>query len=318
MMRIQQLQYLEKIVESGSINEAAKALFLSQPSLSNAIKELEQEMDLQLLVRQKSGVSLTNEGREFMIYARQILDQVKLMEAKYKQHTVRKQAFSVSAQHYAFVVHAFVDLIKQVDAEEYQFTLRETETQNILEDVMSFKSSLGILYLNKFNRQVLTKLFKEKKLKFTPLFKAKPHVFVCRDNPLAQKSSVKLRDLEDYPYLSYEQGQENSFYFAEEILSTLNRKMHIKVSDRATIFNLMVGLNGYTISSGIISSELNDDKIIAIPLEVDDMMTLGYLMPQQVEPSPITRQYLDLLRANIRGYGFEILEDKEKEKEKEK
>ena len=314
MMRIQQLQYLEKIVESGSINEAAKALFLSQPSLSNAIKELEQEMDLQLLVRQKSGVSLTNEGREFMIYARQILDQVKLMEAKYKQHTVRKQAFSVSAQHYAFVVHAFVDLIKQVDAEEYQFTLRETETQNILEDVMSFKSSLGILYLNKFNRQVLTKLFKEKKLKFTPLFKAKPHVFVCRDNPLAQKSSVKLRDLEDYPYLSYEQGQENSFYFAEEILSTLNRKMHIKVSDRATIFNLMVGLNGYTISSGIISSELNDDKIIAIPLEVDDMMTLGYLMPPQVEPSPITRQYLDLLRANIRGYGFEILEDKEKEK----
>lgn len=313
-MRIQQLQYLEKIVESGSINEAAKALFLSQPSLSNAIKELEQEMDLQLLVRQKSGVSLTNEGREFMIYARQILDQVKLMEAKYKQHTVRKQAFSVSAQHYAFVVHAFVDLIKQVDAEEYQFTLRETETQNILEDVMSFKSSLGILYLNKFNRQVLTKLFKEKKLKFTPLFKAKPHVFVCRDNPLAQKSSVKLRDLEDYPYLSYEQGQENSFYFAEEILSTLNRKMHIKVSDRATIFNLMVGLNGYTISSGIISSELNDDKIIAIPLEVDDMMTLGYLMPQQVEPSPITRQYLDLLRANIRGYGFEILEDKDKEK----
>lgn len=314
MMRIQQLQYLEKIVESGSINEAAKALFLSQPSLSNAIKELEQEMDLQLLVRQKSGVSLTNEGREFMIYARQILDQVKLMEAKYKQHTVRKQAFSVSAQHYAFVVHAFVDLIKQVDAEEYQFTLRETETQNILEDVLSFKSSLGILYLNKFNRQVLTKLFKEKKLKFTPLFKAKPHVFVCRDNPLAQKSSVKLRDLEDYPYLSYEQGQENSFYFAEEILSTLNRKMHIKVSDRATIFNLMVGLNGYTISSGIISSELNDDKIIAIPLEVDDMMTLGYLMPQQVEPSPITRQYLDLLRANIRGYGFEILEDKEKDK----
>ena len=312
MMRIQQLQYLEKIVESGSINEAAKALFLSQPSLSNAIKELEQEMDLQLLVRQKSGVSLTNEGREFMIYARQILDQVKLMEAKYKQHTVRKQAFSVSAQHYAFVVHAFVDLIKQVDAEEYQFTLRETETQNILEDVMSFKSSLGILYLNKFNRQVLTKLFKEKKLKFTPLFKAKPHVFVCRDNPLAQKASVKLRDLEDYPYLSYEQGQENSFYFAGEILSTLNRKMHIKVSDRATIFNLMVGLNGYTISSGIISSELNDDKIIAIPLEVDDMMTLGYLMPQQVEPSPITRQYLDLLRANIRGYGFEILEDKEK------
>ncbi|MDT2756371.1 LysR family transcriptional regulator [Enterococcus asini] len=305
-MRIQQLTYLEKIVEKGSINEASKELFLSQPSLSNAIKELEQEMGIQILLRHKSGVSLTAEGREFMIYARQILDQVNLLEGKYKANTPRKQAFSVSAQHYAFVVHAFVELIKEVAGEEYQFTLRETETLNILADLKDFKSELGILYLNRFNRQVMEKLFKDSDLEFHPLFTALPHVFVSRNNPLTKQKAVTLADLEDYPYLSYEQGEGNSFYFSEEILSTLHRKKHIKVSDRATIFNLMVGLEGYTISSGIISSELNDDKIVAIPLEVEDPIQLGWVKHRQITLSTLGERYLDLLKEHIQGYGFVV------------
>lgn len=284
-MRLQQLIYFEKIIEKGSINEAAKALYLTQPSLSNALKELENEMKVQLLVRNKQGIIPTAEGREFLIYVRQILDQVNLLEEKFKNEPLRRQNFSVSAQHYAFVVHAFVELLRTVNAEEYNFTLRETETENIFDDLASFKSELGILYLNSFNRQVMTKLFKEKGLEFTPLFNAKPHVFVSRTNPLVAKKSLKLADLEDYPYLSYEQGENNSFYFSEEILSTWDRKKNIKVSDRATIFNLMVGLNGYTISSGIISSELNDDKIVAIPLEYQDVITLGWIKQQQLELS---------------------------------
>lgn len=307
-MRIQQLQYLETIVAKGSINEAAKELFLSQPSLSKAVKELEDEMGIRILHRHKSGVSLTDEGREFMIYGRQILDQVNLLEEKYKRGTPRKQAFSVSAQHYAFVVHAFVELIRQVTTEEYQFTLRETETRNILEDLTSFKSDLGILYLNDFNRQVMLKLFKELDLEFHPLFTASPHVFVSRDNPLTSKTTVTLADLADYPYLSYEQGEAESFYFSEEILSTLDRKKNIKVSDRATIFNLMVGLQGYTISSGIISSELNDDKIIAIPLAVADEIQLGWLKHRQVVLQPLGERYLTLLKEHIQGYGFTVVD----------
>lgn len=307
-MRIQQLKYLEEIVKTGSINEAAKKLYLTQPSLSNAIKELENELDLKLLLRSKLGVSLTNEGREFMIYARQILDQVYLLEERYQKQVVRKQAFSVSAQHYAFVVHAFVELIKGVETAEYQFTLRETETQNILDDLVSFKSEIGILYLNDFNRKVMNKLFKEKDLVFTPLFEALPHVFVSRQNPLTKKASVKLEDLQEFPYLSYEQGEVNSFYFSEEILSTLDHKKSIKVSDRATIFNLMVGLNGYTISSGIISSELNDDKIVAIPLAVEDSMTLGWVKHNQLQLSPVAQDYLLILQEHIRGYGFDIIQ----------
>lgn len=306
-MRIQQLEYLEKIVEAGSINEAAKRLFLTQPSLSNAVKELENEMGIQIFQRSSGGISLTAEGREFMTYSKQILDQVNLMNECYKNGQQRKQSFSVSAQHYAFVVHAFVELIKSVNASEYQFTLRETETQNIFNDLAQFKSELGILYTNGFNQKIMQRLFKENNLVFTPLFVAKPHIFVSRYNPLTSKSSVNLSDLEDFPYLSYEQGEVNSFYFSEEILSTLSHKKSIKVSDRATIFNLMVGLNGYTISSGIISSKLNDDKIVAIPLNVDDDITMGWLKHRQVELSPLAERYLTMLKEHIRGYGFKII-----------
>lgn len=306
-MRIQQLEYLERIVEAGSINEAAKRLFLTQPSLSNAVKELENEMGIQIFQRSSGGISLTAEGREFMTYSKQILDQVNLMNERYKNRQQRKQSFSVSAQHYAFVVHAFVELIKSVNANEYQFTLRETETQNIFNDLAQFKSELGILYTNGFNQKIMQRLFKENNLVFTPLFVAKPHIFVSRYNPLTSKSSVNLSDLEDFPYLSYEQGEVNSFYFSEEILSTLSHKKSIKVSDRATIFNLMVGLNGYTISSGIISSKLNDDKIVAIPLNVDDDITMGWLKHRQVELSPLAERYLTMLKEHIRGYGFKII-----------
>lgn len=305
-MRIEQLKYLEKIAETGSINEAAKQLFISQPSLSQAMKELEKEYGVQLFYRSRGGITLTDAGREFINYSRGVLDQVNLLNEHFGQETVRKRVFSVSAQHYAFVVHAFVELVKEIGGNEYQFTLRETQTQNVLDDIQTLKSELGVIYLNKFNKTVMLRLIAEKDLEFIPLFHAQPHVFVGRDNPLTKKTRITLDDLTDYPYLSYEQGDTNSFYFSEEILSTLHHKKHIQISDRATIFNLMVGLNGYTISSGIISSELNDEKIVAIPLDVDDSMTLGYLHHKKMELSDTAERYLDMLKEHIRGYGFVI------------
>lgn len=306
-MRIQQLIYLEKIAETGSINEAAKQLFISQPALSQAMKELEKEYHIQLFYRSKLGISLTREGREFINYSRGILDQVNLLEERFSPTTNRKHNFSVSAQHYAFVVHAFVELVKEIGEDAYHLTLRETQTQNVLDDIQNLKSELGIIYLNEFNETVMKRLIGEKDLEFTPLFEASPHVFVGRDNPLTKQTKITLEDLAEYPYLSYEQGDTNSFYFSEEILSTLQRKKHIQISDRATIFNLMVGLNGYTISSGIISSELNDEKIVAIPLDVDDTMVLGYLKHKKVELTPMALNYLQLLKQHIKNYGFEIL-----------
>ena len=189
-MRIQQLEYLEAVIETGSINEAAKRLYLTQPSLSSAIKDLEKEMGITILQRSNTGTSLTADGREFMNYAKQILDQVHLLDDRFKHQHPHHQSFAVSAQHYAFVVNAFVELIKRINSPTYKFTLRETETRNIFNDLRSFKSELGVLYINKFNRRIINKLLTENGLKFTPLFVAEPHVFLSRYNPLAERKKL--------------------------------------------------------------------------------------------------------------------------------
>lgn len=308
-MRIRQLDYIVKIAELGSVNEAAKHLFITQPSLSNAVKELEVEMGIHIFKRTQKGMVLTSDGITFLAYARQILEQVELMEEKYKGTRTRRRLFSISAQHYAFAVHAFVQLIKTYERNEYEFTFRETQTNNIIEDVSSLHSELGILYLNDFNEQVVRKLLKEKQLIFHPLFTAYPHVFVSKKNPLVCKKTVTLKDLEDFPYLSFEQGQYNSFYFSEEILSTRYHKKSIRVSDRATLFNFLIGVNGYTISSGVLSQELNDENIVALPLEVDESMTIGWISPKNNALSPMANQYLDYLKKHIIDYGFQIFEE---------
>ena len=253
-MTLQQLKYVIEVADRGSMSEAAKNLFISQPSLSNSIKELENEIHVNIFIRSNKGITISEEGREFLGYARQVIEQNSLLEERYlSQRNIRKK-FCVSTQHYSFAVNAFVDLIKEYGGREYDFTLRETKTYEIIDDVKNMRSEIGIIYINDFNEKVMRKLINENNLKFELLFEAYPHVFVSSKNPLSKKERIYLEDLEDYPYLSFEQGNYNSFYFSEEILSTIEHKKSIKVSDRATLFNLLIGLNGYTICSGVILS----------------------------------------------------------------
>ena len=237
-MTLQQLKYVIEVADKGSINEAAKSLFISQPSLSNAIKELEAEIKITIFARTNKGICISNEGAEFLGYARQVVQQAELLEEKYLNGTPSKQRFSVSTQHYTFAANAFVDLIREFGADEYEFTLRETKTYDIIDDVKNLRSELGIIYLSEFNSHIICKLLKESNLKFSELLVANPHVFISKNNPLATRKSARLEDLEDFPCLTFEQGEHNSFYFSEEILSTLNHKKNIKVSDRAAIVNL--------------------------------------------------------------------------------
>ena len=256
-MRIQQLQYIIKIVETGSMNEAAKQLFITQPSLSNAVKDLENEMGIEIFIRNPKGITLTRDGMEFLSYARQVVEQIDLLSERYKNPVGSRELFSVSSQHYAFVVEAFVSLLKKSDMEKYELFLRETRTWEIIDDVKNFRSEVGVLFLNSYNRDVLSKMLDDNHLIATHLFTAQPHIFVSKTNPLAKKEIVHLSDLEDFPYLSYDQGTHNSFYFSEEILSQEHHKKSIVVSDRATLFNLLIGLDGYTIATGILNSNLN-------------------------------------------------------------
>ena len=298
-MKLQQLRYVVKVAECGSITEASRRLFVSQPSITASIRDLENEMGVRIFERTNKGVIVSEEGETFLGYARQVLDQADLLEGKYKGTSEQVPHFSVSCQHYSFAVNAFVDVIREFDAARYDFTLREEQTHEIIEDVAHMKSELGILYLSEHNREVIERMLAANELVFEGLFCATPHVFVCADHPLADHASVTLEDLEDYPFLSYEQGSYNSFYYSEELTSTFERRKNIRVRDRATLFNLVMGLNGYTVCSGVISHELNGPGIISIPLDVDEYMEIGIITRKNTTLTRYGQAYIDAIRQHI-------------------
>ncbi|MCR4791834.1 MAG: LysR family transcriptional regulator [Lachnospiraceae bacterium] len=295
-MTLKQLRYIATVAETGNITEAAAKLYIAQPSLTASIQELEKEYGITIFERGKKGIRLTPEGEEFLGYARQVLDQTNLIEERYTGSASGKTRFCVSSQHYSFAVEAFVELLEKYGGDKYEFHMRETQTYEIIEDVAHLRSEVGILYLNSFNETVIRKTMRDNNLTFETLFVAKPHVFIGKDSPLAKKKKIKPEDLRAYPRLSYEQGNHNSFYFSEEILSTLDSDKEIVVCDRASLFNMLVGLNGYTICSGIINEKLNGPNIIAKPLDVDDYMEIGYILPASIRPSTLTSAYIEILR----------------------
>lgn len=294
-MTLSQLKYVIEVAGSASMNEAAKKLFISQPSLSAAVRELEDEIGVELFRRTNRGICLTPEGEEFLGYARQVVEQYELIEARYVTREKVKKRFSVSMQHYTFAVKAFVEMVKQFGMDEYEFAVYETRTYDVIEDVRNFKSEIGVLYLNEFNRKVLMKLFHEYNLEFHEILRCGIYVYMWKGHPLAKRSEVSLEELKEYPCLSFEQGDYNSFYFAEEVLSTYEYKRLIKANDRATLLNLMVGLNGYTLCSGIICEGLNGSEYCAVKLRSDEKMSIGYLVRKGVSISELGQKYLEEL-----------------------
>lgn len=295
-MTLQQLKQVLAVADCGSMNEAAKRLFIAQPSLSAAVRDLEDEIGIEIFLRSNRGIVITPEGEEFLGYARQITEQYQLMEEKYLHSSKRKKKFSVSMQHYTFAVEAFIALAKEFGMDTYEFAVHETKTAEVIENVKNQKSELGIIYLNEFNSNVIGKILRENSLEFVKLFDCRIYVYMSKSNPLAEKNVVNMEDLADYPCLSFEQGDKNSFYFAEEVLSTYDYKQVIKADDRATFLNLMVGLNGYTLCSGIICQELNGDDYTAVPLDTEEMMTIGYIKKKQMPLSKLGERYVQELK----------------------
>lgn len=276
-MTLQQLKYIITVAEVGNITEAAEKLFIAQPSLTSAIHSIEKEMNVNIFSRSNKGVIVTREGEELLAYARQVIEQANLMQEKFCGASARNPKFSVSCQHYSFAVNAFADVVKKYESDSYDFTLRETQTYEIIEDVSLGKSEIGVIYLSEKNNEILTKLFKKYELVFEELFVASPHVFISKKHPLAKNDIITLEELEDYPYLSFEQGEHNSFYYSEEVLGSFERSKNIKVRDRATLFNLVIGLNGYTVSSGVLDTKFNGLNIVARPLKMDEYMRIGII-----------------------------------------
>lgn len=302
-MTLQQLKYAVAVADTKNITEASKTVFISQPSLTSAIREFEDEMGIRIFSRTNKGVIITNEGDEFLAHARQILEQATLLEEKYKGADETNPIFSVSCQHYSFAVNAFVDVIREFGGKSYDFTLRETQTNEIIEDVSKLKSEIGVIFKSRKNADVIEKLLKKNSLQFEELFTTSLHVFISISNPLATKKLITLDDLREFPYLTYEQGDFNSFYFSEEPLSPIDFdcKKNIKVRDRATLFNLLIGLNGYTICSGVISHKLNGQNIIARPLASDDRMTVGLVTRKGMNLSRYGEKYITAIKKHCQN-----------------
>ena len=298
-MTLQQLKYIITVAECGNITEAAEKLFIAQPSLTSAIHSIENELGITAFIRSNKGVELTRDGEALLSYARQVLEQIDVMTEHFNGERSQNPHFSVSCQHYSFAVNAFVDVIRKYNADAYSFTLRETQTYEIIDDVSVGRSEIGILYLSQHNESVLTKLISKNDLIFEEIYVAKPHVFISREHPLAKKNMITVEDLKPYPYLVFEQGKHNSFYFAEEFLSMLDLPKNIMVRDRATLFNLLIGLDGFTVSSGIIDSKLNGENIIARPLESDCNMKIGIITKKNYAPSRYGKSYLEQLKVHL-------------------
>lgn len=297
-MTLQQLHYIITIAETGSINKAAETLYMAQPSLTSALRELEEELGFRIFIRNGRGVSLTNDGAEFMLYARSLYGQYEDMQEKFLGGNIKKK-FCVSTQHYSFAVKAFVETVNRSDTMQYEFAIRETRTRDVIDDVANMRSEIGILYMSDFNRTVMSKLLRMYELEFHSLIKCKAYVYLWKKHPLANKSSIRFCELKDYPCLSFEQGDAGSVYYAEELLSYKDYSRIIKACDRATMLNLMVGLNGYTLCSGIICEELNGGDFAAVPLETEpsdcSCMEIGYIVKKNMLVSNTGRLYIDEL-----------------------
>ena len=296
-MTLQQLHYVITISEMGSFNKASEVLYIAQPSLTGAVQELEKELGILIFNRTRKGVSLTNDGVEFINHARQLYGQYEIILDKYGKGGMLKKKFGISTQHYSFAVKSFVEMVKKFNTAEYEFAIRETKTREVIEDVSTAKSEIGILYLSDFNRKIITKLLRTNNLEFHKLIDCKPYVYLWKGHPLSKLASIRFDQLTDYPCLSFEQGDNGSFYFAEEIFSTNEYPRAIKANDRATMLNLMVGLNGYTLCSGIICEELNGTDYIAVPLEEEDdsagnNMEIGYIVKKDILLSSMGELYI--------------------------
>ena len=296
-MTLQQLSYAIAISEAGSLNKASEVLYVSQPSLTESVKELEKELGISIFIRSGRGVTLTPEGSDFILYARQVINDYSELVERFDSSKNFKKKLGVSTQHYSFAVKAFVELVRDNDTSRYELAIRETRTQEVISDVSNLKSEIGIIYLSEFNKRAIGKLLRAAGLEFHPLINCDAYVYLWSGHPLAKKKSITFEDLKEYPCLSFEQG-DSSFYYAEEILSTKDYSRIIKACDRATILNLMVGLNGYTLCSGIICEELNGDDYLAIPFKAEEddsesKMQIGYITRKNTVPSRLGKLYIE-------------------------
>lgn len=297
-MTILQLKYIIAIDEECSMRRAADRLYVSQPGLSSAVRDLENELGVQIFERVHNGVVTTPAGASFIAYARSAVEQFEKVEEKYLNASGHKPTFSVSMQHYTIAVNAFIDTVKEFDLEEYQYYIRETQTSEVIEDVKTLKSEVGVIALSDFNKNTFKKIFADASLEFHELFTRNTYLYLSSQHPLADREVISLDELEDYPCMVFDQGDNTSFYYREEALATYDYKKIISTNERATSIELMLGLNGYAVGAAMLGDSLNSNEIKAIKLKEEENLTFGYIVRKGTQLSEMAQVFVDKLSEN--------------------
>jgi len=294
-MTIQQCKYVLEILKMGSFNEAAKTLFIAQSSLSAAVKSLETELDIKIFERSNNGVYLTNDGAEFVRYASQIVEQNNYILAKYKSEKTCPKLY-IATQHYDFVADIFGKMINSIADDSYKISLKETQTYDVINEVEKGYSDIGIIALKNTDYDIMKRILVNKKLNFNLILKARPHVFVRHGHPISKHNILTYTTLKDYPFVSYEQRKHNSSFFTEEIMEDSNVERHIEISDRASLMNVLLTTDSYTIGTGIMPSNLNQGKIVSVPLESASYYNIGYILHDDRKYSDLTECFIEMLK----------------------
>ena len=295
-MTILQLKYVIAIDEECSMRKAADRLYVSQPGLSSAVRDLENELGIQIFERVHNGVVTTAAGSSFIAYARTAVEQFEKVEEKYLNSKSEKTTFAVSMQHYTIAVNAFIDTVKEYDLDEYQFSIRETQTSEVIEDLKTLKSEVGVIALSDFNKNTFKKVFADASLEFHELFTRNTYVYLRKDHPLAGRDELSLEELQDYPCMVFDQGDNTSFYYREEALATYDYKKIISTNERATSIELMLGLNGYAVGAAMLGDSLNDSDLTAIKLKEEETLTFGYIIRKGAQFSDMANTFISKLK----------------------
>lgn len=298
-MTIQQCKYVLEIAKSGSFTQAAKQLFIAQSSLSISVKSLEQELSIKIFERSGNGVYLTEEGAEFVRYAAQIAENDDFICRRYKFRSVQKKLY-IATQHYDFVADIFANFLSDFEEDSYKLSIREIETHRVIRDVETAYSDIGIIAIKDGDFEVMKRYLNNKGLVFNSLLNVAPHVFFRKEHPLSNCELLSSADLKDYPYVSYEQGEHNSSFFTEELMDASYIDKHIEISDRATLMNVMLVTDAYTIGTGIMPSALNNGDIVSIPFDSEKSYIIGYLLNENRKVSATTQSFIDLLKKSIK------------------
>lgn len=299
-MTIQQCKYVLEIARTGSFSEAAKQLFIAQSSLSAGIKSLERELNICIFQRSSNGVYLTDEGSEFVRYAADIVSASELAVGRYKSPQKTETLF-IATQHYDFIADVFGNFVKDVDLDRYRFSIKEIETYNVIREVENSYSDIGIIAIKDGDYDIMKRYLNKRNITFVSMLEAAPHVFVRRAHPLASMDRLSVADLKDFPYVSYEQGGQTASFFTEELNDARAMDKHIEISDRATLMNLLLMTDAYTVGTGIMPSALNKGDIVSIPFDSKEHYIIGYLLNSARKVSPMTERFIAHLKVSIQN-----------------